>query len=117
MPRGGAARIVLIGRDDETRAGEATVGTWGRNLSRGTTLSSTVQDPELEEARRMGRAEGEAFESLLREAERSARKELVVSPPDLPGDLRQLAEFHHAVINSRSWRVLQAVRGIFGRAW
>jgi hypothetical protein len=91
----------------------------------------------LDLARAQGRAEGERFDRRLREREGRAREELLgqrllaaddpLQATDLApvagGDaqlrrqLESLREFHAAVVRSRSWRLLQALRRPFGRAW
>jgi hypothetical protein len=92
-------------------------------------------DDRGEQARALGRAQGELFDSRLREREGRQREELLLSrlqagdeSDDAPlpegGDAAQLrrqverlSEFHTAVVRSRSWRVMQALRRPFGRAW
>lgn len=106
--------------------------------------SSTSSLPEhdtIAEARRLGRLEAESFDAALREREQREREdrltrlaagdEAAADPvlSFLPGDggssetwrLRQdverLAAFHHAVLHSRPWRVIQAARRLVGRSW
>jgi hypothetical protein len=91
----------------------------------------------LDLARARGRAEAERFERRLREREGRTREELLghrLLAADDPaqaidlataggGDaqlrrqLETLREFHAAVVRSRGWRLLQALRRPFGRAW
>lgn len=89
--------------------------------------------------RRLGELEGAAFEATLAARERAERSErlsrIVLGgdesdlppapksalswryPPELESRLRELAYFHHTVVNSRSWKLLQRIRSLFGRAW
>lgn len=95
----------------------------------------------LEEARRLGRLEAERHDLALREREGSEREkrlallslgvdEPVWEPPSrstaaessstvwrLQQDVERLAAFHRAVVHSKAWRVIQALRRPFGRAW
>lgn len=93
----------------------------------------------IDEARRLGRLEGERFDLELREAERRAREERLsriafgAEPDGAPGresepessatvtrlqrDVQRLAAFHDAVLRSKAWRVIQALRRPFGRSW
>lgn len=90
-------------------------------------------------ARRMGELEGAAFDAALAARERAERLErlsritLAGDEADLPAGgerahsrrdrtevesrLRELTLFHVAVVNSRSWQLLQKMRALFGRAW
>lgn len=90
-------------------------------------------------ARRMGELEGAAFDAALAARERAERSDrlsritlgsddadLPVGEPSVPSRrdraenetrLRELTLFHHAVVHSRSWQLLQRVRRLFGRAW
>jgi hypothetical protein len=89
-------------------------------------------------ARRMGELEGAAFEGALAARERAERSDrlsritLAGDEADLPiaqgshsgrdraemeSRLRDLSHFHTAVVSSRSWQLLQKMRGLFGRAW
>lgn len=90
-------------------------------------------------ARRMGELEGAAFEAALSARERAERCErlsritLGGDEADLPAGrrralswrdrteiesrLRELAHFHDALLRSRSWKLLQKMRRVFGRAW
>lgn len=89
-------------------------------------------------ARRMGELEGAAFDADLAARERAERSErlsriaLAADEADLPAvlgaglprdsaelesRLRELSHFHDAVTRSRGWKLLQGVRGLFGRAW
>ena len=94
---------------------------------------------DLEESRRLGRLEAESFDRKLRELEAREREERfahaalgsdgsIAIGADAAKDsswtvwrLEQenlrLAEFQRAVVNSRAWRVVQALRRPFGRAW
>jgi hypothetical protein len=106
------------------------------------TASPVIPSPSdaVEDARLLGRLEAERFDAALREREQQEREdrltrlaagdETAVEPAlSLSGDggtmeswrLRQdverLAAFHHAVLHSRSWRLLQAARRLVGRAW
>jgi hypothetical protein len=96
-------------------------------------------DDPLAEARRLGRLEAERFDLALREAERREREErlsrlaLAAEEDDggwdgagggssavvqrLERDVERLAAFHNAVVRSKSWRLIQAARRPFGRAW
>ena len=90
-------------------------------------------------ARRLGELEGAAYAAGLAARERTARAERL-SRIALGGDeadlaaagsralrpreivelesrLRELAQFHDAVLTSRSWKLLQRLRGLVGRAW
>lgn len=92
----------------------------------------------MDEARRLGRLEAEAVDRALREEERRERETrlarlVVIDDEDLEiaegaaagdaeaarlrRDVERLAAFHQAVVRSRSWRILQALRRPFGRAW
>jgi hypothetical protein len=98
---------------------------------------------ERARASELGRLRAEALEHELRQAEqreREARLALLAwnadgDPPPaelepraagaagagevwrLQQEVERLAAFHHAVLSSRSWRLLQALRRPFGRAW
>lgn len=94
---------------------------------------------ELAEAQRLGRLEAERLDLGLREAEGREREERLArmvltgeaEGPDLSfedggssatiGRLRQdverLAGFHQAVVSSRAWWLIQALRRLVGRAW
>lgn len=100
-----------------------------------------MEKPEerLEEAQVCGRSAAETFDRKLRErelAEREARLTRLAwgaedeplapwtngrEPSDevwrLRQDVERLAAFHRAVFHSKGWRVLQALRRPFGRAW
>ncbi len=93
----------------------------------------------LADAERFGRLEAEVFDADLREIERRERENLLgrtaladggLRPPaqDEPAvthtevlrlrrEIDRLAEFHRTLLHSRSWRLLQALRRPFGRAW
>jgi hypothetical protein len=86
-----------------------------------------------------GKLEAERFDLDLREMERREREDrltrlasgaddtVVVSgagPREsselflrMQRDLEQLSAFHQAVVRSRAWKLIQAVRRPFGRAW
>ncbi|MEO8198396.1 MAG: hypothetical protein ABI689_16915 [Thermoanaerobaculia bacterium] len=90
-------------------------------------------------ARRLGELEGAAFDAALAARERAERGErlsriaLGGDEADLPvavagmssrrelaeleSRLRDLSHFHDAVSRSQSWKMLQRLRGFFGRAW
>jgi hypothetical protein len=94
---------------------------------------------ELAEARRFGRLEAERHDLGLREREGREREDRLVrlaagaETAGEPGEsvatgssstlwrLQQenerLAEFHRAVTHSKAWRLIQALRRPFGRAW
>ena len=98
-----------------------------------------MNDPDsLALARRLGALEGAAFDAALAARERAERGErlsriaLGGDEADLPvaagtpqrrdlaeleSRLRDLSHFHDAVTRSQSWRMLQRLRGFFGRAW
>ena len=84
------------------------------------------------DARRLGEAEAELLhvrlrlrESLARELrllERTVRAEEALenaleTESDLRHQVERYASFHRAVEHSRAWRMIQAVRRLFGRAW
>lgn len=90
-------------------------------------------------ARRLGELEGAAFDAALAARERAERGERLsrialggdeadlpvvgagTSPrgelAELESRLRDLSHFHDAVSRSQSWKMLQRLRGLFGRAW
>lgn len=93
---------------------------------------------ELAMARRLGELEGAAFEAALAAKERALRSDRLsqialcsdaadaplpanVSVPrhlaETESRIRELAQFHQAVTGSKSWKILQRLRGIVGRAW
>lgn len=95
---------------------------------------------QTREAERCGELEAKDFDSRLRELESRERQDrltrLVAERPDLaafpappPGgadaaqmerlqrEVALLADYHLAVARSKGWRVLQALRRPFGRAW
>lgn len=95
---------------------------------------------ELGEARRFGRLEAERYDLGLRERERREREDRLIrlaagaettgeetedfaatggssSLWRLQQENERLAEFHRAVTHSRAWRLIQALRRPFGRAW
>jgi hypothetical protein len=93
----------------------------------------------LAPARRLGRLEGEEWDRQCRERERLEREERLAGfalnhPPGaassslgagasssevarLRSQVEALSAFQTAVLRSRSWRLLQALRRPFGRAW
>lgn len=93
----------------------------------------------LAEAERFGRLEAEAYEAGLRAIERREREllmgrsalasDLFAADPDgvpvtsttellrLRREVDRLADFHRTLLHSRSWRLLQALKRPFGRAW
>ena len=101
----------------------------------------TVYEQNEIAAHRLGRLEAESFNASLRERERCEREERLMrlavgdeaafQPahelfPE-PGradvswrlrqDVQRLAAFHLAVLHSRAWRLIQAMRRVVGRAW
>lgn len=90
-------------------------------------------------AEHCGRLEAERFDLDLRERERREREDRLTrlasgaedtvavsgaGPREsselflrMQRDLEQLAAFHHAVVRSKAWKLIQAVRRPFGRAW
>lgn len=93
-------------------------------------------DDPLADARHLGRLEGERFVAHLRAAELHERQERLTrlaashADDDVTGPLEEngaawrlrqeverLTAFHDAVVQSRAWRLVQAVRRPFGRAW
>jgi hypothetical protein len=105
--------------------------------------SPAIHSDAVEDARLLGRLEAERFDAALREREQQEREdrltrlaagdEAAVEPAlNLSGDsgpvgtaenwrLRQdverLAAFHHAVLHSKSWRLIQVARRLVGRGW
>ena len=84
------------------------------------------------EARLLGEAEAELFHLRLRLRESLARElrllertikaeEALENALETEHELRlqvdRYASFHRAVERSRPWRMIQAVRRLFGRAW
>jgi hypothetical protein len=94
---------------------------------------------ELDDARRLGRLEAERYDLGLRERESREREDRLVrlaAGAEMAGEpvefgatggssalwrLQQenerLSEFHRAVTHSKAWRLIQALRRPFGRAW
>ncbi|HEX7183748.1 MAG TPA: hypothetical protein VF756_18085 [Thermoanaerobaculia bacterium] len=94
---------------------------------------------EIIHTRHLGRTEAEVFDLRLRAAEMREREDrfvrLLAERSDLSAvgtpagrgdaallerlqrEIDLLAAFHRAVLRSRGWRLLQAIRRIFGRAW
>lgn len=103
-------------------------------------MTEQPEDP-LAPARQAGRLEGERFDARLRRRERREREDCLTrrvwlrdaddedAAVSLAGGttsgevwrlqqrVDELAAFHAAVLRSRSWRLLQALRRPFGRAW
>lgn len=108
--------------------------------------SSVSSSHAVDDARLLGRLEAERFDAALREREQQEREdrltrlaagdEAAVDPVlNLTGDhgghgmtssseiwrLRQdverLAAFHHAVLHSKVWRLVQMARRLVGRSW
>lgn len=94
----------------------------------------------IEDARLLGRLEAERFDAALREREQQDREdrltrlaagdEAAVEPLlNLAGeggsietwrlrqDVERLAAFHHAVLHSKVWRLIQVARRLVGRSW
>lgn len=108
-------------------------------LNPGKILNPSLQTNDLDEARRLGRLEAESLDLRLRELEAREREERlghaafgsdesVATGADpakdsswtvwrLQQENQRLAEFQRAVVNSKAWRVVQALRRPFGRAW
>ncbi len=101
-------------------------------------VERSKESSELQEARRLGQLEGERFDERLREQERRERDELMAraqsaeQPRDrttaeagVPSDVvlrlrrevEQLSAFQRAVVSSKGWKFLQALRRPFGREW
>ena len=98
-----------------------------------------TQRADINEARRSGRRDGEAFSLALKECELRERQERLTrlawgsegeaafsaaEPPSsaeavlrLQHDMEQLAAFHQAVLKSWPWRLVQRLRRPLGRAW
>jgi hypothetical protein len=78
-------------------------------------------------ASNLGRLEAGDFDERLRAAERrELLGRLQLTPPiplraptthHDPVRPERFESFYHAVVGSRSWRILQALRRPFGRAW
>jgi hypothetical protein len=92
----------------------------------------------LEDSQMLGRMEAERFDEALRDLERREREDRLArlalgvddGPIALAGDglssavvrrlqqdVERLAGFHHAVLKSKPWRVIQGMRRLVGRAW
>lgn len=96
----------------------------------------------VEDARLLGRLEAERFDAALRERELQDREdrltrlaggdESAVEPAlhlfndqgtgttetwRLRQEVERLGAFHHAVVHSRSWRLIQIARRLIGRGW
>lgn len=108
-------------------------------------MSSPETPPEIppgtpfEDSRTLGRMEAERFEAALRAQESREREDrlsrLAWGSDDvghilaagggessavvrrLQQDVERLAGFHHAVLHSKAWRVIQRLRRVVGRAW
>ena len=100
--------------------------------------ASAVKPDQLESSRRLGQLEAEEFDARLREDEgrdwgrnfarfpsgTDDRPESAAVSDDgspevlrLQREMEHLAAFHRAVLNSRAWRMIQAIRRVFGRDW
>jgi hypothetical protein len=99
---------------------------------------SEAHEP-LNLAEHCGRLEAERFDLDLREMERREREDRLtrlasggddavavagLGPREsselflrMQRDLEQLSAFHRAVVRSKAWKLIQAVRRPFGRAW
>ena len=93
-------------------------------------------DP-IDDARTFGRLEADRLDGELRLREGQAREErlsrLVLGAGDmeavadsgvssstahrLQAEIERLAKFNSSILRSRGWRLLQALRRPFGRAW
>ena len=108
-------------------------------------MSSLPSPPEaspgtpFEDSRTLGRMEAQRFEAALRAQESREREDrlarLAWSSEDLGNvlstgggessavvrrlqqDVERLAGFHHAVLHSKAWRMIQRMRRVVGRAW
>lgn len=101
---------------------------------------SPAPEGAVADAERFGRLEAEAFDSGLREIEQRERENLLgrsalasdqlgsAGQDDVPAltstealrlrrEIDRLADFHRTLLHSRSWRLLQALKSPFGRAW
>ena len=100
-----------------------------------------AQPNDTDDARRLGQLEGESFDRELRQREQRHREERLArlamgaesdgawaGLPDGEGasgatvvrlqrDVERLAAFHDAVVRSKAWWLIQALRRPFGRAW
>ena len=107
--------------------------------ARAPTAEPEGAEDELARARRLGRLEAEALDRRCRDREqreREARLAAVAlgggsgvamladrggaSPAELArlrSQVESLGAFHASLLRSRSWRLLQALRRPFGRAW
>ena len=74
-------------------------------------LKALVKDLELKLAESFDR------ERLLGEKLDATDGEAVSRERELHQKLRTCMEFHEKVDRSRSWRILQFLRGLFGRRW
>jgi|SRR5215212_6863 len=94
---------------------------------------------QTRDGQRCGELEANAFDSRLRELESREREDrltrLVAERPDLAAtpalshgahspeverlrrEVGLLADYHQAVLRSKGWRLVQALRRPFGRAW
>ena len=93
------------------------------------------QPDAIDVAERLGRMEAQSFDQALRDRERRElqerwsrifpRPEASESAAAAPGSLdlqtrhtlERMIDFHNAVVSSRTWKLLQALRRPFGRAW
>ncbi len=100
-------------------------------------MDDVAQDA-VSSARDAGKAQAAAFDAALRQVEDRERTERLTrlaagvenDPwPEEPGEsaptevarlqrqVEALSQFRSAVLASRPWRAIQAVRRLFGRAW
>lgn len=98
--------------------------------------TTSLPEPELARWRRAGAQAGEELDSRLREVEHRGRvaRAMHFAPPSpslnpaptppnreetwrLACELEIVRAFQERVFRSRGWRVLQALRRPFGRAW
>jgi len=100
------------------------------------TLTDVIPD-QLAQARFAGQRQAEAFEHALAERERQEREDRLAriawggedtndplfrrkryeQVEHLERQVEILASFHNALLRSRGWRLLQAMRRLIGRAW
>lgn len=99
-------------------------------------MEDRIDDLEAE-ARRQGRRQAEAYEAALRREEDRERSERLArlaagdedpratrggesAPTEiarLRSQVESLAEFRSAVLRSQAWKLIQALRRLFGRDW
>lgn len=92
-------------------------------------MDGSARGRALDEARARGIAAARAFDTRLRLEEAEDRQELLLRGQRPAGDIdraeleglrAQVSEFrsfYFAVIHSRGWKLMQALRRTFGRAW